>query len=175
MNRETRDKFVSGTDQADLTRGNGCWETPPRVYSELNSQFRFDMDLTADTQRTLCSVWFGSGGRYPDALTASWADNGRVGYSNPPYGPFIQKLLPKAKEEAKRGFTSVLLLPLRVTRAFRAHILTGAARLLFCDARLTFFENGVPRLNEKQFQKGKLVGDPAVFDRSSWSISPACI
>ena len=86
--------------------------------------------------------------------------------------PLHEKLLPKAKEEAKRGFTSVLLLPLRVTRAFRAHILTGAARLLFWDARLTFFENGVPRLNEKQFQKGKLGAIRRRLIRSSWSISP---
>lgn len=169
MNRETRDKLVSGTNQADLTSGNACWETPPLVFDQLNIDFGpFDVDLTADAQRHLCPVWFGpqsNVGEY-DALGADWTAAGRrSGYSNPPYGPFIQALLARAKYWAGEGFDSTLLLPMRVTKAFKAHVLNGAAELLFCDSRLTFFENGIPRLNEKQWrEKGRAVADPAVFD-----------
>lgn len=71
MNRATRDKFASGTDQADLTTGNACWETAPLVFQKLAEDFGpFDIDLTADAQRALCRVWFGpdsSVGQY-DAL-----------------------------------------------------------------------------------------------------------
>lgn len=174
MNRETRDKLVSGTDQADLTTGNACWETPPLVFAKLNADFGpFDVDLTADAQRHLCAVWFGPQSNVAecDALTADWPACGRRrGYSNPPYGPFIQELLPIAKRWTKRGdyhegFETTLLLPMRVTKAFKAHVLNGASDLLFCDTRITFFENGVPRLNEKQWrEKGRAVADPAVFD-----------
>ena len=169
MNNDTKNKLTSGTDQSDLTTGNACWETPPLVFQKLNDDFGpFDIDLTADAQRHLRRVWFGPDspvGQY-DALTAKWRDFGKSGYSNPPYGPFIQRLLPHALHEAfNMGFETTLLLPMRVTKAFKAYVLKGASDLLFCDTRLTFFENGLPRLNEKNFQeRGRVVADPAVFD-----------
>lgn len=171
MNNATKQKLTSGTDQADLTSGNACWETAPLVFQKLNEDFgEFDVDLTADATRHLCDEWFGPDsnvGEY-DALTADWpACQRRNGFSNPPYGPFIQKLLAIAKTWSRRGegFTSTLLLPMRVTKAFKAHVLHGASDLLFCDKRLVFFEHGVPRLNNKLWtEKGKAVADAAVFD-----------
>jgi hypothetical protein len=165
MKRETRDKFASGTDQADLTVGNACWETAPLVFAKLHEEFGpFDVDLTADAQRHLCPVWFGPGSNVGefDALTADWRSHGTNGYSNPPYGPFIQRVLPIAKDWARQGFTSTFLLPLRVTKAFKAHVLRGATELIFPDKRLTFFENGVPRCSLDK--KGRLRPDPALFD-----------
>lgn len=174
MNRETRDKFASGTKQDDLTTGNACWETPPLVFAKLNADFGpFDVDLTADAGRRLCSTWFGPGSNVGefDALTANWLAHGNNGYSNPPYGPFVQKLLMRARLLAgSRGFTSTLLLPMRVTKAFKSEVLkhgkdVGASDLLFCDSRITFFEDGLPRLNKEQWRKfGKAVPDPAMFD-----------
>lgn len=167
MNRATRDKFASGTDQTDLTTGNACWETAPAIFTKLNEDFGpFDIDLTADAQRHLVPWWYGPGSPITaDALAATWHHKGRNGYSNPPYGPFIQKILPKAKEEARWGFSSTFLIPLRVTKAFKAHILSGASDLVFPDKRLVFFENGVPRVNEKDWrEKGILRADPALFD-----------
>ena len=68
-------------------------------------------------------------------------------------------MLREARHWSGEGFRSVLLLPLRVTKAFQQHILGGAHRLLFCDKRITFWENGAPRLNPRT---GK--PDPALFD-----------
>lgn len=75
-------------------------------------------------------------------------------------------MLATAKHEALTfGFPSTLLLPMRVTKAFKESILVGAAELYFCDARLVFFEGGVPRINVKEYRKrGKLVADSALFD-----------
>lgn len=174
MDNATKNKLTSGTDQSDLTAGNACWETPPLVFEALKRDFGpFDIDLTADAQRHLVDVWFGpdSPCNEFDALTADWNEYGESGYSNPPYGPFIQRLLPLARAMADRGFASTLLLPLRITKAFKAHVLIGASDLLLCDKRLTFFEDGVPRLNEAKYgkrgKKGQLLKvptDPAVFD-----------
>lgn len=169
MDNATKNKLTSGTDQSDLTTGNACWETAPLVFQKLNEDFGpFDVDLTADAQRHLCPIWFGPNspiGQF-DALTAIWQGGGRRrGYSNPPYGPFIQKLLPVAQHWARADFSSTLLLPMRVTKAFKTYVLNGASELLFCDTRMIFFENGIPRLNEKQWtESGRAVADPAVFD-----------
>ena len=165
MNRKTRDKFASGTDQADLTTGNAVWQTPPAIFAQLNADFGpFDIDLTADKLRALCATWFGPSspvGKF-DALSASWLLYGRTGYSNPPYGSFVAAMLACAKTWAIHDFDSTLLLPMRVTKAFRAHVLNGAADLIFPDKRLTFVENGLPRCSyDKQ---GKVRADPALFD-----------
>lgn len=162
MDRATRDKFASGT-QKDITAGNACWETPPEVFAKLNADFGpFDIDLTADSQRRLCEAYIGPDHIRPelrDALEVDWWHHGRNGYSNPPYGPFVQDMLAQAKSQAKLGFTTTLLLPMRVTKAFQRHVLNGASELLFCDKRIIFNENGAPRINPKT---GK--PDPAMFD-----------
>lgn len=160
MTPETSARMVSGTDQKNLTSGNACWETPPAVFAKLNADFGpFDLDLTADAGRALCPRWFGPGANRPDALTALWSWLGCTGYSNPPYGKFAAKLIRKARQEAGHSFTSTLLLPMRVTAAFKRDILPHAAELLFCDSRITFWENGSPRINPRT---GKL--DRAMFD-----------
>lgn len=162
MNRETRDKFASGTKRAALTSGNACWETPPAVFEKLNRDFGpFDVDLTADAKRALCGVWLGPSSTWAiDALAGAWQRFGSRGYSNPPYGPFVQQMLLTAYLEALCGdFATTLLLPMRVTEAFRKWVLRGAAELLFCDKRITFWENGAPRINPRT---GK--PDSALFD-----------
>lgn len=165
MDRHTRDKFASGT-QADLTSGNACWQTPPLIFEKLSQDFGpFCVDLTADANNHLLPLWFGPGGAQEDALTTYWSDYGTAGYSNPAYGRFAALMMEKAKRQASSfGFSSVLLLPMRVTIAFREHVLRGAARLLFCDSRIVFFEHHAPRINRKAFERGKLQPDPALFD-----------
>lgn len=165
VNRATRDKFASAT-QADLTTGNACWETAPALYEALNDEFGpFDIDLTADSDRHLCDLWFGPGspvGEY-DALSAVWAAHGLRGYSNPPYDRrFVPKILARARYMQELGFESLFLLPLRVTKAFHEHVLKAASDLYFLDKRLVFFENGVPRCS---FDKsGNVRPDTALFD-----------
>lgn len=166
MNRATRDKFASGTNQADLTTGNACWETAPLIFAQLNEDFGpFDIDLTADAQRHLCPVWFGPEspvGEF-DALTADWFRYGRNGFSNPPYGAFVPRILAKAKWQ--HWVTSTFLPPLSITKGFHAHVLNGAAEVILPDKRLVFFENGLPRINAKTFrEKGKATADCALFD-----------
>ena len=173
MDRATRDKFASGTDQSDVTTGNACWETAPEVFAKLNDDFGpFDVDICADAGRKLCPVFFGPGSSVgePDAMKCDWHRHGTNGFDNPPYGRFVQAILLKAKNESRRGFSSTHLLPMRVTMAFKNNVLGGHARiggaseLLFCDSRLVFHENGQPRWNKKHLAEGRYVGDSAMFD-----------
>ena len=164
MDRATRDKFTSGT-QSDLTSGNACWETAPKVFEKLEKDFGpFDIDLTADPQRHLKPIYFGPGSPYEqDALEALWSNHGKSGYSNPPYGKFVPYILQKAKAQTAFGFSSTFLIPLRVTHAFRHYILKGPESVWFCDKRLCFYENGNPRLSfDKKTQSWKPAA--ALFD-----------
>lgn len=150
MDRATRDRFVATTN-ADPTAGNACLETPPQVFHKLQDDFGpFQIDLTADVTRHLCPIWFGPGSpHHEDALVARWPEYGETGYSNPPYGRFVARILRKAKQEASYGFASTLLLPLRATKAFHAYVLSGATELWFCNKRIAFWENGAPKLDAK--------------------------
>lgn len=162
MNRATRDKLTART-----TPKNATWETPPAIVAKLREDFGpFDLDLTGDIARATEPVWFGPQspvGKF-DALTADWMTYGTTGFSNPPYGSFIPHLLWQARRMQARGFTSTLLLPLRVTRAFRVEILGGASELFFCDKRIAFYEHGRPRWNAEARAKGVLRADTALFD-----------
>ena len=165
MNRATRDKFAARTGP-DLASGNACWETPPKIFEGLNRDFgTFDVDLTADTNNHLCDTWFGPGhpDGHIDALAMNWRKFGRKGYSNPVYGQFIARILPKAVEQArKHGFASTFLLPLRITDTFRDYVLDQAHELLLCTKRIVFFEGGIPRCSyDKQ---GRVHADSAMFD-----------
>lgn len=163
MDRPTRDKFTIST-QSDITSGNACIETPPAIYLKIAHDFGpFHLDLTADQSRHLTPQWLGPGSPlHTDALTAPWHELGASGYSNPPYGPFVQRILKKAKQEAALGFASTFLLPMRVTKAFTAHVLCGASQLLFCDKRITFWEHGAPKLTKTKTGEWKVTA--ALFD-----------
>lgn len=158
MNR----KVLHSRTGKDLTSGNSCWETPPAIFKKLNDEFKFDIDICADSKRNLCRKYFGPGSPFhTNALEAPWSFIGTVGFCNPPYGPFVPHVLRVALEATLYGFTTVLLLPMRATRAFHSTIIApnGANELRFCDKRITFWENGAPRINPRT---GK--PDPAPFD-----------
>jgi hypothetical protein len=187
LTRTERDSFTARTPE-DLDYGEGaCLETPPDVFRRLHQRFRFDVDLTANEQNHLLPKWFGPGSVHPDALEFPWTvartDDGwkpnhlRCGFSNPPYGPFISRILAKALIERDNGFTSVFLLPMRAAGWFRDLVIPYYSELWYCKSRLTFYYQGVPRPNVKT---GK--ADPALFDsiivvyapydRTKWGLFP---
>lgn len=178
MNRTERDSFTATTPD-DIAYGEGaCLETPKKVFDLLDQRFVFGVDLTANEKNALVPMYFGpKSSLYEDALTAPWGNMPRpVGYSNPPYGPFIPKILEKAIAERAKGFTSVFLLPNRGGAWFQNFVIPYYSELWYLASRLTFPYLGKPRLNLKT---GK--PDGALFDSiivvyapydSKWGLFP---
>jgi len=84
--------------------------TPQKLFDALNAEFHFDLDCAADSRNHKCDLWLGEGGIEFDALEADWG--GCTGFLNPPYslcGAFVKK----ARAEADKGATVVMLLPVR--------------------------------------------------------------
>lgn len=179
MDRQTRDKITAGTDQQALLYGeSACLETPPDLFAALDEEFHFDVDLFANELNSTCKVWFGPGSPvnefdalavkpwyYVPTLPEEIAQGMRsttVGFANPPYGRFVGPALKKAKEEAEAGFCSVFLLPLRVTRAFKAIILPYAD-IRFCDERVKFWYHRAPKL-QLDSKSGRMKHMGALFD-----------
>lgn len=170
MNRATRDKFVASSPTEDLLYGpQACRETPIGVYQALDKRFHFDLDLFANEQNHLHAAWLGPGSPVPngeDALRTVWYWEGNpqsprthVGFANPPYGTaIVTAVLKKALTEHRRGFTTVLLLPMRASSWFKDLILPYYSELWHVQQRLMFTYQGEPAKDAK----GKPTG--ALFD-----------
>ena len=161
MNRDTRDKFVASTDQSKLAYGeSACLETPPELFATLHAEFHFNIDLTANEQNHLLPVWYGPGSiSASNTLDAAWSREARCGFSNPPYGRFIELIL--AKAVVQQNFTSVFLLPLRAARWYRDFVLPHADEVRHIP-RVTFNYQGKPAKHDKHGRPATALFDSIV-------------
>lgn len=94
--------------------------TPQAFFDALDKEFHFDLDAAATSRNAKCALWYGEGGIENDAIEADWA--GMTVFLNPPYsaaGGFVAK----AREEADKGATVVLLIPARTdTRYWHKYV-----------------------------------------------------
>jgi len=87
--------------------------TPQGTFDALNAEFHFDLDAAASKENAKCDLWMGPGSTLAeDALTEDWGGTGFTIWLNPPYS-VAGKFIKKAREEADKGATVVLLLPVR--------------------------------------------------------------
>lgn len=180
MNRETTKKLTARSPE-DPDAPQNKWETPPPVFAKLQQDFGpFDLDMTADSTNHLLPDWVGPGSPHgTDILKVLELVNhdgfgmiAKSGYSNPMYHwQFLDKLVPLCALAArKKGFASTLLLPLRTTTDWwqflirNQHTEEQAAVIAYCDKRICFYEQGQPRWNAKELEKGHYRPDSAVFD-----------
>lgn len=83
------------------------WGTPIWLFSWMDARFSFKVDLAASESNALCPVFLT---KETDALTTNWSSLDGPGWCNPNYSN-IDPWLAKAAMEARRGFTSVFLIP----------------------------------------------------------------
>ncbi|MDB1122243.1 phage N-6-adenine-methyltransferase [Vibrio algarum] len=111
------------------------WQTPSAVFEQLNEEFGFTLDAAAEPETALCEQFFTA---EDDALKQDW--QGQTVYCNPPYSK-LRDFATKAKEEALKGATVVMLIPARTdTQAFHESLSDGEVR--FIKGRLKFQQNG---------------------------------
>jgi phage N-6-adenine-methyltransferase len=83
------------------------WETPWEVFEELNRKFGpFDFDAAATVKNSKCPKFLSE---EDNSLSVDWASFGDRVWLNPPYSD-VTPWLKKAKEEASKGVTTVLLM-----------------------------------------------------------------
>ena len=105
-------------------RHSDNWATPKELYNKLNAEFNFDFDPCP-----LNSTF--------DGLVIEW---GKSNYINPPYSRQLKEaFVIKAIEQAKKGKTCVMLLPVSTsTRLFHRYILPNAREIRFLEGRVRF-------------------------------------
>jgi len=101
------------------------WATPEWLYQELDKEFHFDFDP--------CPLYGAQS--ESDGLSVEW---GGATFCNPPYGREIGKWTRKAKEEAMKGKTIVLLIPSRTDTKWWHEDIMPATEIRFIKGRLKF-------------------------------------
>lgn len=110
------------------------WGTPDEIYLPLHAQFNFVLDVCASPGMQKCDQFLTPA---QNGLLTPWSLVG-ANWMNPPYGRAIGAWMRKAAAEAKRGATTVCLVPSRTdTRWFRESLET-ADEVLFVTRRIKF-------------------------------------
>jgi phage N-6-adenine-methyltransferase len=101
------------------------WSTPQALFSDLDLEFDFEIDVAASRVNRKCKIFFGPdhvSEANRDGLSVSW--DGLRCFMNPPYSRGKQGMfIAKAARERLRGALTVALLPARTdTKAFHEWI-----------------------------------------------------
>lgn len=127
MDKRTRELMHSSENMEE--------ETPQDFFDQLNSEFKFTIDLAANKKNAKCK-------RYLDekanALEVLWPKRGR-GWLNPPYGRGVIHWVRKAAVEAQqRGVCVVMLLVPRTDTQWFEIAANTADEIRFIKGRLQF-------------------------------------
>lgn len=122
------------------------WETPQRLFDELDHHYHFTLDAAASHTNHKVDRYFTAD---DDGLAQDWG--GETVFCNPPYGNKETGIwTKKCFEEAKKpGTTVVLLIPARTDRAsFHDYIYNKpGVTIQFLRGRLAFEVDGQPILD----------------------------
>jgi len=108
------------------------WETPQRLFDELDKEFDFVLDVCATEKNAKCRNYYD---KEMDGLKQPWEG---VCWMNPPYGREIGKWVQKAYESTLVGATVVCLLPARTDTKWFHDYIFGKAEIRFIRGRLKF-------------------------------------
>ena len=117
-----------------LTSNRDNWETPQKLFDELNKEFNFTIDAAADKENHKCERYYT---RKENGLEKSW--KGERVFLNPPYGRELPKWVKKAADEAKDKSTIiVMLIPARTDTQWFHDYIYKKAEIRFIKGRLKF-------------------------------------
>lgn len=109
------------------------WGTPPEIFNPINEEFDFTLDVSAIKSNTKCDKFFTP---EEDGLKQKW-DN-ETCWCNPPYGRQVKDWCIKAKEQTKKGTTTVLLIPCKTNTNWWHDIVIPHAEIRFLRGRVKF-------------------------------------
>lgn len=129
-------------NKALFRTGKDDWETPRKLFEELDREFHFTLDPCSNHENAKCEKHYTEA---ENGLAQNWA--GETVFCNPPYSRQGKQdeWVKKCWEEAQKpGTVVVALLAARTdTERFHEYIL-GRAEIRFIRGRLRFEQNGVP-------------------------------
>jgi len=142
------------------------WGTPPALYEALDREFRFTLDVAADSGNAKHVRYLT---KDTDAFAVSWA--GEHVFCNPPYGREIGRWMRKALEEARdNGALVVVLVPARTGTAWFHESVVPHAEVRFLRGRLSFTLGGISQRKRAPFDSMVVIYRP--FSRDAGRVEP---
>ena len=132
------------------------WETPQKLFDELDKEFNFDLDAMASLENAKCANYFTE---EQNALDQDWTIYSSI-FINPPYDSKLQDaVLKKALDTFREtNNTIVLLIPARTdTRRWHDYIFPYASDIRFLRGRLKFETNGQAHDNSAPFPSAIII------------------
>lgn len=135
-----------------MSSATDMWETPQRLFDQLNDTYGFGLDVCALPENAKCPNFFTP---EQNGLAQEWHG---VCWMNPPYGREIGKWIQKAYESSQSGATVVCLLPARTDTAWwHDYVMKG--KITFLRGRLKFGN----AKSSAPFPSAIVVFEPALF------------
>jgi len=141
------------------------WETPDNLFSKLNEEFHFTLDLAANEFNKKCDIFYS---KQDNALAQDWKGSC---WLNPPYGDKKGKLkdwVIKSYKESQKDYTTVvMLIPARTNTNWWHEYCMKAKEIRFIRGRPKFSGStqGLPQpLALIIFEKHKGETKIATFD-----------
>jgi phage N-6-adenine-methyltransferase len=109
------------------------WQTPPKLFEQLNKEFSFTCDVAASRENRLCKMYFDEAGNALNPI-CDWFDSN---WCNPPYSkilPWVQK----ARIEHEKGKTIVMLVPADTSVKWFKEAYESCNEVRFISGRLSF-------------------------------------
>lgn len=124
--------------KAAMTSERDDWETPQRLFDELDATHHFTLDPFSNGANAKCAEFFT---KETDALEQDWG--GGCFFANPPYGRRMSDFVRKCAEESAHA-RGVLLVPARTDTAWFWDWVAPYASVRLLRGRLKFEVGGVP-------------------------------
>lgn len=109
------------------------WATPKKLFSELDAEFHFTLDVCAEAHNAKCTQFFSP---LEDGLAQHWGSE--ICWMNPPYGRGMDRWIKKAYDSTLYGATVVALVPARTDMGWFHDMVLGKAEIRFIRGRLRF-------------------------------------
>jgi phage N-6-adenine-methyltransferase len=112
------------------------WETPDNLFANLNTAFKFKVDVCANEKNSKCENYYSE---EQNGLEQDWSEYSGAAWCNPPYSK-VKEWLQKAQREAdNNGVTTVCLVAARPdTKYWHDIIFRHARAICFIRGRLQF-------------------------------------
>jgi len=119
---------------------NQEWETPDAIFSPLDDEFLFTLDVAANKLNAKCVGYLT---KEEDALQVCWGDN--ICWMNPPY-KYVGKWIKKAYQESLKGATVVCLVQSRTnTNWWHDYCMKGEIRFIRGRPKFKGAKHGLPQ------------------------------
>lgn len=129
-------------ERLDKSYDKDSLRTPQYIMNWLAKRYTFDIDLAANCNNHLCDIYFT---KEDNALSKNWRSYGKIGFCNPPYSKekgmrigHVDLFVNKAIEQARLGFTTVMLIPELNGEARTKNIMQHATKIYHFDRRISF-------------------------------------